>query len=218
MTDTEGMPIVVGMAKKKRKIGTQTSFVFESTAKVLPLAVKGERLVITGHEEFASKFRDRAERIAILQEEDKKERQKLAKMAKPVRLRAELEGNFQKSVLLVCETGKPVRIEFGDSYKDIDVKYEETLQGALGDLYGEFFSRPVAVKARDGVTLGRLREVLGDRFDAFMGLVDLKEYLAPIDGFMEARAGLRPKLSAEANQVLDNLIDQIQNAPSVKIK
>jgi hypothetical protein len=211
------------MARKKLKKHEsrtrQTVFVFEPTAKVLPLAVKtNDGLVLNGHEDLATEIRDRAQRIEILAKQQKEEGGKLIKVVKSFRMKAEIEGNFHKSVDVVCKTGKPVKVVFGDSYKEVDVKHEDTLQSALGKRYAEFFGRFVKVAARDDLTLARLKEVLGDKFDAFCGLVQVDEYLAPTKNFMENRAGIRPDLSAEMNEKIDNLIAQVQNAPAIKTK
>lgn len=207
------------MAKaKKKKIGTQTAFVFEPTAKVLPLAVKGDKLVLVGHEALASEIKDRAERLAIMVKDQKTAGDKLIKLAKSFRMKAEIDGTFHKSVDVVCEAGKPIKVVFGDSYRDLDVKHEPVLQEALGKRYGEFFGRFVSLKARDGVTLEQVKTILGDKFDAFVGLCQVDEFIAPTANFMENRAGIRPTLSAEMNEKVDNVIAQVQNAPTIRTK
>ena len=177
-----------------------------------------DKLVLTGHEEVASRLRERARAIETLEAEQKAEAADLINVAKNFRRDAEAAGDFHKTVNVATTDDKPISLSFSDRYSPVAVESEDALRGALGSHYDAMFRREVKVSQRKDMDLDSLKAILGDKFDAFAAAFDVKEVLVPVDGFMETRANLRPSLSKDLNTVVDGIVDQVQYKPSLKTK
>lgn len=179
---------------------------------------KGEKLVLTGHEAVASRLRERAQQIDTLEAEQKIESAEIIAAAKILRREAEATGAFTKTVAVATEEGSPISLVFADKYSDVDVAHEPALRAALGASYDTCFRRQAKVKARGDLTVEKLQALLGDKFGAFCTAFDVTEYLTPVDGFMETRANMRRGMSNELNAAVDQVVDQVQYKPSVRLK
>ena len=178
---------------------------------------KKDALVLMGHEDVATRVRDRARLLDNLETEQKQDAAVLIDAARSFRREAEASGNFHKMVKVATDTD-PISLVFSDRYSPVAVENEPALREALGASYDAMFRREVKVSQRQDLNLDALKALLGDKFVAFAAAFDVKEVLTPVDGFMETRANLRPMLGTALNATVDGIIDQVQYKPSVRTK
>ena len=132
---------------------------------------------------------------------------------------AEVIGRFHTTCEVAASgDAKPIQVVFQNKYTKIDVEHEERLKTSLNSHFDNLIRRGVDVKVKPATTLAKIREALGDRFDALLALVDVTEYLTPREKFMDKRAGLRSVLTPEENQTVDEVIDQCQYSPQIRVK
>lgn len=197
---------------------TETLFVPVLKPAASKKAAKKDALVLTGHEEVAARVRERARVLDNLEAEQKQDAASLIEASRVFRREAEAAGGFHKTVKVATTTEEPISLVFSDRYSSTSVESEDALKAALGSSYAAMFRREAKVTARKDMTLDTLKAALGDKFEAFCGLFDVKEVLTPVDGFMETRANLRKAMTPEFNALVDGIVDQIQFKPAVKTK
>lgn len=179
---------------------------------------KKDKLSVTGLEKIAAKLRERAQQMESLEAEQKVDKAQVVELCRKERRDAEVAGDFHTTCLVESDDGKPVQVVFVNKFTKVDVAHEPALKQALNGQFDTLFRKGVEVKVKDDVTLEKLREVLGNKFDALMALVDATEYLSLDREFMSKRAALRPALDAATNATIDGISDQCQQAPMVKTK
>lgn len=173
------------------------------------------RVVIPRLSEKASELRALQLTISKLQDAKKVLEEKVISAAGEARLLAEKAGNFTKTVEIPL-SGDPLLVIFADKFSAVDTVSETVLRKEMGLAFETCFRKQAVVKAKDTLTMDILRETLGDKLDAYLGLFDVTEVITAQDGLMEKRAALRPQLSKEANDRIDLVVAELQHKPSVK--
>ena len=211
------------VAKKPAKKTTRKA---KKPALVIPLLTKPKtskskgtpKVEVTGLEATADAIRERQVEIDSLTAEQKIDKAELVEVCVKARIDAEAAGLFAKTCAVATTGDKPVNVVFSDKYSSIGIEHEASLQTALGGSYDDLFERKAAVKARGDMTEADLRKALGNKFDAFCALFEVTEFIGAKKGLMATRAGLRKTLDADANHVVDAVVEQVRYSPSVKAK
>lgn len=182
-------------------------------------SVSTEKLEVTGFEKIIPQMRQRRQEMDDLEAAQKIDEAKVLHAVKKERLEAEKKGAFYRSCLVQSDDGKPSLVSFSDSFSKLETENEEILRDALGDNYDALVNRVCDIKVRAGITADRIKEVVGEEaFDKLLTVVELDESLVFSKDFMQRRATLRPKMSAELNDAIDTMVDTVQRKPSVRLK
>jgi len=179
---------------------------------------KKTKLPIVGLEKNAARIRANKAKIEALATEVEIDAHVVIDRCMTDRRDAETAGNFHTTCEVASGDGKPVQVVFQNKYSKIDMEHEESLKEALNSHYDSMIRRGVDVKVKPDVTLDKIREALGDQFDALLALVDVVEYLTPGKDFMDKRASRRSSMTPDENQKVDDIIDQCQYSPQVRTK
>lgn len=178
-----------------------------------------DKLSVDGHEDLITSMRERQKRIDSDSAAMKKDKAFLTEKIGEVRLQAEKDGDFHKTVLVESSDGKPAQVIFADKWSKVDVEHEAALRDGLGAQYDVLVTRGVDVKLNKSMDLEKLKKALGPKgFTALLEVAEVTEYLTFSSDFRSKRASLRTSMNDETNEFLDDLIEQAQYSPSVKLK
>jgi hypothetical protein len=176
-----------------------------------------EKLVIDGLEDQAASLREKSKEIDALSAEYDILKTEILGVCANKRLAAELDGDFHKTLAVESSDGHPLLVLFQDKYSKVAVEHEKALVKALGDHFESLFRKSCEIKPRGDLTKKGLRNLLGDKYDAFIAAVDVTEFLALESSFMEKRAAMRRSLDADTNEAIDQIVGQVQHKPAVKV-
>lgn len=173
------------------------------------------KLEVEGFEQKVVVMRQRLAQIESLEAQQKLDEEEVLGKVKAERVEAEASGELYKTALINSADGVPAKVQFKNQFKQISTEHEGDLRTYLKNVYDTLFSTRHEVKLRDGVSIERLREVLGDKIDV---LFDVTPYIGVCPDFMEKRAALRRSLDKKTNAVLDSVVEQAQYKPSITLK
>ena len=174
------------------------------------------KLSVSGMEKVAARLRARAKEIEQLETEQKQEEKVMLEVVKSERIEAEKQGQFFKCCLVVSEDEQPVKVQFVNKFSKISTDNEPVLRDCLGELFDELYVPQVSVKVRDDISAGKLKEVLGE--EKYLALFVEEKFISHRDEFMENRARLRLSLNEKTNSLIDQLVSQCAQKPSVSYK
>ena len=165
-------------------------------------------------------MRANKEQLENLEAEYDEDKAAVIAKCKVERFDAECGGAFYKTCVVgATDEVDGAAVSFIDKYKTLNTDDEEQIRDGVGDQFDSHFTRGFTIKARDGISMEKVKEALGEEhYEVLCGLFDLSETLSFNKGFMEARATLRPTMSQKANEFLDSVVDYAQQKPSVKLK
>lgn len=177
------------------------------------------KLTVRNLKDQAARIREIALAKESLEAEEKLLRAEILDSVKAERKSNEIKGNFFKAASVESADGIDISVVFQDKYRDVSVEHEEVLIEALGQEYGSIFAKKCDIKTKPGLSLDKLKSILGDKMGAFEAAVEISEVLAPLsENLMARRASLRPRLNKTMNDSIDQVLDQVQYAPQIRVK
>lgn len=177
----------------------------------------GGKLVVTGLERTAQRWRDAKEELDALTERVGQLKAKIIEQAHAERLEEEEAGRFYKTCIVKAGDDQgDVLVSWGDSYSAIDPSHEKVLRDAFTARYDDLFDSGLKIKLKPDVTLETVRTAMGKKMEQLEKLIEFKPHIKIQKNFMAERAGLRLKWGRELNRAIDVVVGQVQSAPSVK--
>lgn len=126
------------------------------------------------------------------------------------------EGRADRCVVLEGERHS-VRAAFWERYRDIS-EYSGALREELGDeLYTEAIEEQESIAFRPGMTMERIRELIGDEaYQAIAGVLDVKRTVRPRRGAWDRIARLHMSGHDLEAEVLHAIVDESSWEPQVR--
>lgn len=176
---------------------------------------------LRGHEQTIDRIIEIRHELENLSTEEKLLRAPVQAAAQQARKNLEqLTGKTIKSVQ-VFGTDQPARFTWKNAYRATDIVHEPALRDCLGPHYDSLFEQTFEIKLRDKspgaarAAVFALREALGDKFEA---IFEATPQIAAKPELMEKRTILKDVLSAQQNEALDGILEQIQSQPMLSVK
>lgn len=182
-----------------------------------PKVIKSKKpapVVLTGHEKLVDVLAEKKSEIEAAEGVIDHSRKDLDPLVTNFRASRENDGEFTKSVQVKGSQVNAV-YSFKESFKKINTSVEDELKRLLGQHYAELFDRKRAISIKEG-SMEKL--LLLAQKHGFVDLLEEDEYLIPADDFRRKRYEKRSVLTQDQNKILDDVVTQVANKPSLSFK
>jgi hypothetical protein len=176
---------------------------------------KVEKCPVSGLEEIPVQIREIDKKIDELSTAREAMRTLIMNHVSPLMKENVTKGLLYKTYLILSKDDNPAQVIYKNMFSKLDITNEKVMREVMGAYFNEFFSIETTQMMKKNADMGRLKTILGDKYDDFF---EDKSVVSFAKDFMEKRATLHPKLTKEIKAQLDGWTKEYQAKPDLRVK
>lgn len=175
-----------------------------------------EKFPVTGFEKEIPELRKIDGEIQALMEARNEIKARIIEKVVKSRRHWEKKGKFYKSFVIYSGDGVNATVLFKNIFSKVDPEQELEMRKLLtNSVFDELYDITEVTALKPKPKWDELKLILGKRASDFL---QTSKHISHKKDFMERRADLRDKVSADINKTLDEYTESVQASPDLRLK